>query len=95
MSAAFWYSFSDKNLTKKKYAKYYKNLIEENNNINKNLEGLCIKGKNLLKMEYDQFKSLKSRKIINNYELYLPSSDVDDIVFIDKKFPNKTPKQQK
>ena len=46
-------------------------------------------------MEYDQFKSLKSRKIINNYELYLPSSDVDDIIFIDKKFPNKTPKQQK
>jgi len=88
-------SFSDKNLTKKKYVKYYKNLIEENNNINKNLEGLCIKGKNLLKMEYDQFKSLKSRKIINNYELYLPSSDVDDIIFVDKKFPNKTPKQQK
>ena len=73
--------------------KYYKNLIEENAIINKNLQGLHINGKNLLKMEYDQFKSIKNRKIINNYELYLPSSDVDDIIFIDKKFPNKTPKQ--
>ena len=68
--------------------KYYKNLIEENNNINKNLEGLFIKGKNLLKMEYEQFKSFKSRKIINNYELYLPTSDVEDIIFIDKKYSN-------
>ena len=88
-------SFSDKNLAKKKYLKYYKNLIEENNNINKNLEGLFIKGKNLLKMEYEQFKSFKSRKIINNYELYLPSSDIDDIIFIDKKFPNNTLKKEK
>ena len=69
--------------------KYYKNLIEENENINKNLEGLFIKGRNLLKMEYDQFKSIKNRKILNNYEIYLPSSDVDDIIFIDKKYAKK------
>ena len=81
-------SFSDKNLTKKKYMKYYKNLIEENAIINKNLQGLHINGKNLLKMEYDQFKSIKNRKIINNYELYLPTSDVEDIIFIDKKYSN-------
>ena len=78
-------SFSDKNLTKQIYMKYYKNLIEENDNINKNLEGLYIKGKNLLKMEYDQIKNIKNRKIINNYETYLPSAEVEDIIFIDKK----------
>ena len=88
-------SFSDKNLTKKKYFKYYKNIIEENDNINKNLEGLHIKGRNLLKMEFDQFKSIKNRKIINNYELYLPSSHVDDIIFIDKKYSNKYKTEEK
>ena len=88
-------SFSDKNLTKKKYFKYYKNIIEENDNINKNLQGLYIKGKNLLKMEYDQFKSIKNRKIINNYELYLPSSHVEDIIFIDKKYGNRNKTQEK
>ena len=82
-------SFSDKNLTKTIYMKYYKNLIEENDNINKNLEGLYIKGKNLLKMEYDQFKSIKNRKILNNYEMYLPSSDVEDIIFVDNKYTKK------
>lgn len=85
-------SFSDKNLTKKKYMKYYKTLIEENDNINKNYEGLHIKGRNLLQMEYDQFKSSKNRKIINNFEIYLPSADVEDIIFIDKKYQKKTEK---
>ena len=79
-------SFSDKNLTKKIYMKYYKNLIEQNDNINKNLEGLYIKGKSLLKIEYDQFKSIKNRKIINYYETFLPSADVEDIIFIDNKY---------
>ena len=82
-------SFSDKNLTKKKYLKYYKSLLDENNNINKNLQGLYIIGKNLLRMEYEQFKSIKNRKILNNYETYLPSSEVEDIIFIDKKYSNK------
>ena len=88
-------TFSEKNLTKKKYLKYYKNLIEENDNINKNFEGLYIKGKNLLKMEYDQFKSIKNRKILNNYEMFLPSSQVDDIIFIDKKQFTKNKSQEK
>ena len=82
-------SFSDKNLTKKKYLKYYKNILEENNNINKNLEGLYINGKNLLKQEYEQFKSIKNRKILNNYEMYLPSAEVEDIIFVDKKYSKK------
>ena len=84
-------SFSDKNLAKQQFIKYYKNLVEENYNINKNLEGLYIKGKNLLKMEYEQFKNIKNRKILNNYEQYLPSSEVDDVVFIDKKYSNNKP----
>ena len=81
-------SFSDKNLAKKEFMKYYKNLVEENYNINKNFEGLCVGGRNLLKMEYEQFKNIKNRKILNNYEQYLPSSDVEDVVFVDKKYSN-------
>ena len=46
-------------------------------------------------MEYDQFKSIKNRKIINNYELYLPSSHVEDIIFIDKKYGNRNKTQEK
>ena len=88
-------SFSDKNLTKQVYMKYYKNLIEENDNINKNLEGLYIKGKNLLKMEYEQFKNNKNRKIINNYETYLPSAEVEDIIFIDNKNIKKIKREDK
>ena len=68
--------------------KYYKILIDETNNINNNYEGLYIKGKNLLKTEYEQIKLLKNKKIINNYDLYLPSADVEDILFMDKKYSN-------
>ena len=68
--------------------KYFKNLIDESNNMNNNLEGLYIKGKNLLKIEYDQVKSIKNKKIINNYEMYLPSADVEDILFTDQKYIN-------
>ena len=80
---------SNQNLGKKKHIKYYKNIIDETNNINNNLEGLYIKGKNLLKIEYDQIKSIKNKKIFNNYEMYLPSTDVEDILFTDKKYVNK------
>ena len=75
----------DINLGKKKYIKYYKNIIDVTNKINKNFEGLYIKGKNLLKMEYDQVKSFKNKKIINIYEMFLPSADVEDILFTEKK----------
>lgn len=71
---------------KKKDMKYFRNLIDESNNINKNYEGLFVNGKNLLSLEYEQSKSLKNKKIINNYEIYLPSSDTEDIVFTDKKY---------
>jgi hypothetical protein len=71
---------------KKKDMKYFRNLIDETNNINKNFEGLFVNGKNLLSLEYEQTKNLKNKKIINNYEIYLPSSDTEDIVFTDKKY---------
>ena len=74
---------------KEKDMKYFRNLIDETNNINKNFEGLFVKGKNLLSLEYEQTKSLKNKKIINNYEIYLPSSDTDDVVFTDKKYRKK------
>ena len=76
----------DVNLGKKKYVKFYKNIIDETNNINNNLEGMYIKGRNLLKMEYDNVKALKNKKIINIYEMYLPSADIEDILFTDKKY---------
>ena len=37
-------------------------------------------------MEYDQVKSFKNKKIINIYEMFLPSADVEDILFTDKKY---------
>ena len=78
----------NKFIGKKNNMKYYKILIDETNNINNNYEGLCIKGKNLLKTEYEQIKLLKNKKIINNYDLYLPLADVEDILFMDKKYSN-------
>ena len=83
------YKASSNKTIEKNNIKYYKNIIDETNNINNNFEGLFIKGKDLLKMEYEQIKSLKNKKIINNYETYLPSTDVEDILFTDKKFINK------
>ena len=82
-------SLNNKLIGKKKNMKYYRNLIDEANNINNNLEGLYIKGKDLLKMEYEQIKLLKNKKIINNYEMYLPSSEVEDILFTDKKYSKR------
>ena len=40
-------------------------------------------------MEYEQFKGIKNKKILNNYEIYLPSAEVEDIIFIDKKYSKK------
>ena len=82
-------TISNKNLGKKKNSKYYKKLIDETNKINNNFEGLFIKGKNLLKTEYDQLKALKTKKIINNYEIYLPTAEVEDILFTDRKYSNE------
>ena len=80
---------SNKNLTNKKNNIFFKKIIDESNKINNNLEGMCINGKNLLKAEYEQFKSMKNKKIINNYEKFLPIDDVIDILFTDKKYFNK------
>ena len=88
-------SIKNKSLGKKKHMKYFKNLIDESNNMNKNLEGLYIKGKNLLKIEYDQIKAIKNKKIINNYEMYLPSADIEDILFTDQKYINNKRNIQK
>ena len=87
-------SLNNKIIGKKNNIKYYKIVIDEANNINHNLEGLYIKGKNFLKIEYDQIKLLKNKKIINNNEMYLPSSDVEDILFTDKKYISKNIKNK-
>ena len=77
------------NLSKKLNIKFYKKIFDEANKINNNFEGLYIKGKNLLQTEYEINKSLKSKKIINNYEVYLPTVDYEDILFTDKKYFNR------
>ena len=82
------YNSTIRNIGKKKNLKQYKPLIDEMNNINNNYEGLYIKGKNLLNIEYNQVKSLKNKKILNNYEIYLPTTDVEDILFTDEKYIN-------
>ena len=82
-------NISNKNIEKKKNSIYYKRLIDETNKINNNFRGLYIDGKNLLKTEYEQLKSLKNKKIINNYELYLPTVEVEDRIFTDRKYSNK------
>ena len=81
-------NISNKNLSKKTNIKFYLKLIEETKKINNNLEGLHINGKNLLETEYEQIKSYKSKKILNNYEAYLPTSNYEDILFTDKKYVN-------
>ena len=86
---------SKKNLSKKKDLKYFKNIIDESNNINNNLDGMFIKGENLLKKEYEQAKDLKNRKILNNFEMFLPPSDFEDILFTDQKYMNKKKIEEK
>ena len=86
---------SKKNLIKKKDLKYFKNIIDESNNINNNLDGMFIKGENLLKKEYEQAKDLKNRKILNNFEMFLPPSDFEDILFTDQKYMNKKKIEEK
>ena len=78
--------YSNKKITNKKNNIFFKKLIEESNKMNNNLEGMYINGKNLLIAEYEHFKSMKNRKIINNFEKCLPLDDVNDILFTDKKY---------
>ena len=61
-----------------------KKIINDINKDSHNCEGLIIKGKELLKFEYDNIKSIKNKKIINNYESYLPTTDLEDKSFANK-----------
>ena len=61
--------------------KNYKKLINSINKDTNNCQGLFIKGQDLLQLEYDFVKSLKNKKIINNIESYLPSTEVEDKYF--------------
>ena len=61
--------------------KNYKKIINSINKDTNNCKGLFIKGQDLLQLEYDYVKSLKSKKIINNIESYLPSAEVEDKYF--------------
>ena len=72
--------YLQKNLPKselKKITKDYKNT-------EKNYDALCVKGINLLKFEYDLFKKLKGRKIINDFERLMSPSSIKTRNFLTK-----------
>ena len=76
-----------KNSIFKKKFKGFKNVRKIVNDVNKashNFEGLIVKGQNLLQLEYDYVKNLKNKKIINNYEAYFPSIELEDKCFVNK-----------
>ena len=70
----------------KKYSKCknLKKLVNDINKVSHNFEGLLVKGESLLQLEYDYVKSLKNKKILNNFEPYLPTIEVEDKYFINK-----------
>ena len=72
------YSFSKNNFRLKNFRK----IINDINRDTYNYEGLLIQGQNLLQLEYNNAKSLKNKKIINDYETYLPSSELEDKFFV-------------
>lgn len=72
-----------KNFTKKfTRLKNLKKLVNDVNKASHNFEGLKVKGQNLLQLEYDYAKTLKNKKILNNYEAYLPTVEVEDKIFV-------------
>ena len=72
------YSFSKNNFRLKNFRK----IINDINRDTYNYEGLLIQGQNLLQLEYNHAKSLKNKKIINDFETYLPSSELEDKFFV-------------
>jgi hypothetical protein len=72
------YCFSKNNFRLKNFRK----IINDINRDTYNYEGLLIQGQNLLQLEYNNAKSLKNKKIINDYETYLPSSELEDKFFV-------------
>ena len=61
--------------------KNLKNIINDVNRKSTNCKGLIVKGRDLLELEYDNVKSLKSKKKINNFESYLPTAYIEDKLF--------------
>jgi len=71
------YCFSKNNFRLKNFRK----IINDINRDTYNYEGLIIQGQNLLQLEYNNAKSLKNRKIMNDFETYLPSVELEDKLF--------------
>jgi len=72
------YCFSKNNFRLKNFRK----IINDINRDTLNYEGLLIQGQNLLQLEYNNAKSLKNRKIINDFETFLPSVELEDKYFV-------------
>ena len=71
------YCFSKNNFRLKNFRK----IINDINRDTRNYEGLLIQGQNLLQLEYNNAKSLKNKKIMNDFETYLPSTELEDKLF--------------
>ena len=70
------------NLFKKVHSlKNLKKIINSVNKTSYNLKGLIVKGQDLWQLENDFAKSLKNKKIINNFESYLPTAHLQDKYF--------------
>jgi hypothetical protein len=69
--------YLEKRLSKKILKKFILNI----KNISENLGGLYIEGKNLLEFEQELAKSIKGRKILNNFEEILPYSYLKDNLY--------------
>ena len=76
-----FYSLDNKYLEKRLSKKNLKKFILNIKNISENLGGLYIEGKNLLEFEQELAKSIKGRKILNNFEEVLPYSYLKDDLY--------------
>ena len=76
-----FYSLDNKYLEKRLSKKNLKKFILNIKNISENLGGLYIEGKNLLEFEQELAKSIKGRKILNNFEEILPYSYLKDNLY--------------
>ena len=76
-----FYSLDNKYLEKRLSKKLLKKFIFNINKISKNLGELYIEGKNLLEFEQELAKSIKGRKILNNFEEVLPYSYLKDDLY--------------
>lgn len=74
------YNKKNQYLKEKLPKKKVNNLIKDLDKISSNFRGLSVKGKNLLKIEYNNIKYIKGRKVINRYD-NLRSDEINNTLY--------------